>query len=157
MKIAIASDSHDNIYAIEEMCIRCKEEGIHTIIHAGDIISPFSLRRFVSTFSQFYAVFGNNDGEIIELLRVSDNRIRRPPYSFTLDNRKFFLTHSIEGFSIREEDYDVIVYGHTHSVKVDRLGNTMVINPGELCGYLSGERTFVLYDTVLHKAEVIKL
>lgn len=157
MRIAITADSHDNIYAIDMMCKYCEEQGINAIIHAGDIISPFSLKKFLSSFTEFYAVFGNNDGEVIELLKISGERIRRAPTSFRIDDKKFFLTHSIEGFSVKEEDYDVIVYGHTHRVKVERVKKTIVLNPGELCGYLSGNKTFVIYHTENNHVEVVKL
>jgi len=42
--------------------------------------------------------------------------------------------------------YDVVVRGHTHQMEVSD-GKTIVINPGEVCGYLSGEKTVMLLDT----------
>ena len=42
--------------------------------------------------------------------------------------------------------YDVVIRGHTHQMKVIE-GKTMIINPGETCGYLSGEKTVILLDT----------
>jgi putative phosphoesterase len=31
---------------------------------------------------------------------------------------------------IKEDDFDVLVVGHTHQVFAEKLGNTLVINPG---------------------------
>jgi hypothetical protein len=42
--------------------------------------------------------------------------------------------------------YDLVIRGHTHQMGVSE-GKTMVINPGETCGYLSGEKTVILLDT----------
>jgi hypothetical protein len=42
--------------------------------------------------------------------------------------------------------YEVLVRGHTHKVEIID-GETLVINPGETCGYLSGNETVVLMDS----------
>ena len=53
--------------------------------------------------------------------------------------------------------FDVIVHGHTHRAGVHRKGNTLVVNPGEACGYLSGRSTIALFDTDNQKANIIEL
>jgi len=37
------------------------------------------------------------------------------------------------------------------------MGKTLVINPGEVCGYLTGKPTIALLDTVKHEAKIISL
>jgi putative phosphoesterase len=53
-------------------------------------------------------------------------------------------------------NYDLIIRGHTHKTDVIE-GKTMVINPGETCGYLSGEKTVILLDTADLSWELVKL
>ncbi|MEM2218261.1 MAG: metallophosphoesterase family protein, partial [Thermofilaceae archaeon] len=54
-------------------------------------------------------------------------------------------------------DYNVIVYGHTHELDVRRMGKVLIINPGEVCGYLSGISTAVIFDPEKFETEVVKL
>jgi len=44
--------------------------------------------------------------------------------------------------------YDVVVYGHTHQAVVERRGGTLVVNPGELCGCLTGRSTYAVVDWI---------
>ena len=52
--------------------------------------------------------------------------------------------------------YDVVIRGHTHKMEILN-GETMIINPGEVCGYVSGEQTVVLLDTDDLSFEVVYL
>jgi predicted phosphodiesterase len=36
-------------------------------------------------------------------------------------------------------------------------GKTLVINPGEVCGYLTGNATMALLDTAKREAKIVKL
>lgn len=58
---------------------------------------------------------------------------------------------------IELETFDVLVYGHTHKAKTYRKGKTLVINPGERCGYPSKKSTIVLLDTRNLNAEIVQL
>jgi len=52
--------------------------------------------------------------------------------------------------------YDLVVTGHTHERKISDSG-TVTVNPGELCGYLSGEMTMALLDTDRMECEFVSL
>jgi hypothetical protein len=58
---------------------------------------------------------------------------------------------------IKSEVFDVVVYGHTHKAEIYRNGKTLVVNPGEVCGYLSGKSTIALLDTTKHEAKLTTL
>jgi len=47
---------------------------------------------------------------------------------------------------IKSGDYGLLVYGHTHEIDI-RVGETLVVNPGEACGWLTGKSTVVLLDS----------
>jgi len=55
------------------------------------------------------------------------------------------------------ESHDVLVSGHTHVAKTYRKGRTLVINPGEACGYLSGKPTISILDTKTLNVKTIQL
>ena len=57
----------------------------------------------------------------------------------------------------RSQDFDLIVYGHTHRAEVRREGRTTVINPGEGSGWTSGQATAAWFDSVTREAEIFPL
>ena len=63
MKIAIISDTHDNHAAVTWILDYLKKNNIATIFHGGDLVQPGVAQRFADQASNFYFVFGNNDGE----------------------------------------------------------------------------------------------
>ena len=74
------------------------------------------------------------------------------------DGLKIALLHGHEEELLRSlvssGAYDVAVHGHTHEAKAERSGDTLVINPGEVCGYLTGKCTIALLDTVTREARI---
>jgi putative phosphoesterase len=55
------------------------------------------------------------------------------------------------------ESYDVLISGHTHVPKTYRKGNTLIINPGEVCGLLTGKPTMSLLDTTTLEVKTLTL
>jgi hypothetical protein len=78
-----------------------------------------------------------------------------------VDNLKIALLHGTEEELLRalidSESFDVIVHGHMHKTEVYRKGKTLIVNPGEVCGYLTGKSTIVLLDAVKREARLIEL
>jgi len=63
------------------------------------------------------------------------------------------LLHSLVG----SKAYDLVAHGHTHRQNVQRKGKTLVINPGEVCGYLSGESTLAIVNLNTRNVEILYL
>jgi len=109
-------------------------------------------------------VFGNNDGDKILLKKKfaelgADIRGR---FAFVLvDGLRIALLHGDDTELMRSllelESHDVIVCGHTHAPKTYRKGRTLVINPGEACGYLNGKPTISILDTETLDVKTIQL
>jgi putative phosphoesterase len=53
--------------------------------------------------------------------------------------------------------FNAIVHGHSHNRGVEQKGKTLVVNPGELCGYLTTKATLALLDTGKNTAEIVEL
>ena len=49
--------------------------------------------------------------------------------------------------------YDLVCYGHDHEAHVERVGNTLLVNPGEVMGRLGPSR-YAVYDTETGEAEL---
>jgi len=58
---------------------------------------------------------------------------------------------------INVESHDVIVHGHFHEAKTYRKGETLVINPGEVCSYLTGKPTIATLNTQTLEVQIILL
>jgi putative phosphoesterase len=58
---------------------------------------------------------------------------------------------------IDSESFDVVVHGHTHKADVYRKGKTLVVNPGEVCGYLTNKSTIALLDTDKCEVKLVEL
>ncbi len=157
MKIAVVSDSHDNLEKIQKFAEAVNAEGIDLVIHCGDFISPFSIKLLISKLRcDFLGVFGNNDGEIAGLISASGGLIEKPPALKTIDNKKFAIMHEplfVESLA-KSGDFDSVLYGHTHEIDIRTVNNCQIINPGELCGYLTGKSTFAILDTLQNTVEV---
>jgi putative phosphoesterase len=78
-----------------------------------------------------------------------------------VDGLKIALLHGTEAELLQSlidsEGFDVVVHGHDHKAEVYRKGKTLVVNPGELCGYLSGKSTVALLDTKKQEARIVQL
>ncbi|HLD30045.1 MAG TPA: metallophosphoesterase family protein, partial [bacterium] len=57
----------------------------------------------------------------------------------------------------KSQNYDLIIYGHTHKIDTRKEGKTLVINPGELGGWLTGRKTFVILDLASMKYRLAEL
>ena len=165
MLIGLMADTHDNLPMVDKAIKKLNEERVELVLHAGDYIAPFVIPKFKELKAKLIGVFGNNDGDR-ELLkkRFSEHEgleIRGNFAEIKVDGLKVALLHGTEEellkALIESETFDIIVHGHTHKAEIYRKGKTLVVNPGEVCGYLSGKPTISLYDTAKHVAKLITL
>ncbi len=156
MKIGIIADSHDHREYIIKSVECFNDENVEMVIHAGDIVSPFTEKEFKKLKSKMKAVFGNNDGERFGLKKFFD--INLPPIELTLDNKKIIVMHEPHNIEALKESnhYDVIIYGHSHDSFIEKE-KTTVINPGETCCWLTGKATVVILDTESMETRLIEL
>ena len=150
MKIGIISDSHDHhqnsLMAVEIF----NEKKVAYILHAGDIISPFTAKAFAKvTAAKFIAVFGNNDGEKLLLtseIKKFGGEIYDDPYRGEIGGRRIFMTHkpSVLDEAAESGKYDLVIYGHTHKQDIRKVGASLVINPGELTDWVTGRSDLVI-------------
>ena len=53
--------------------------------------------------------------------------------------------------------FDIILSGHTHSMVNKKHNDVLIVNPGELCGYLTEKPTFAIVNTETLEAEIIAI
>jgi putative phosphoesterase len=163
--IGLISDTHDNLPMIDKAVKLLNQENVELVLHAGDYVAPFVIPRFKELKAKLIGVFGNNDGGR-ELLKgkFSENKRLEMHGSFAqviVDDLKIALLHGDEeellNALIDTQGFDVVVHGHIHKAEVHRKGKTLVVNPGEVCGYLTGTSTIALLNTETLEARIVEL
>ena len=159
MLIGIMSDSHDDMAMIRQATDFFNNKNVEHVIHAGDMISPFTFEVLRDLKSPFIGIFGNNDGDRLLLKEKSRDTIQVQPRMFELGGRKFAIVHepsSVEALA-QSGMFDVVIYGHTHLPVLEHVGDTMVLNPGKTARLHKGTATVALLDTKTMHAEHIQL
>ncbi|NTV00171.1 MAG: metallophosphoesterase [Methanoregulaceae archaeon] len=166
MMIGLLGDTHDNLTRIGQAVVLLNNEAAGGMfLHTGDFIAPFVIPALARLEGKVIGVYGNNDGDH-ELLQVrcaeTENvRIEGNFYEFTVDGTRIALLHGHERALlpdlIESELFDLVVHGHSHWAGISRKGRTLVINPGEVCGYLTGKPSCACYDTEADEARIIPL
>lgn len=155
--IGLMSDSHDHLPAIRRAVDLFNRVGCSLVIHAGDVVAPFAARELRNLRCPVKAVFGNCDGEKEGLTTVFQEfgQIAAGPLLFSHDHLRFYVSH----YPLEQPpaEVDVVVFGHTHRAQVNRDGNLVVVNPGEVCGWVKGVSTVAILDPASLVVDIIPL
>ncbi len=162
MKIAVLSDSHDNIWKLRAAMPHLQSAG--AVIHCGDLCSPFMLRAVGEGLAQtpFHLVWGNNDGDRLLLARIAAGlpqvTLHGDLAQVELGGLRVAVNHYPEiGRALALSGlYDLVCCGHNHEAQQERLGNCLLLNPGELMG-LKGRSTLALFDTDSRGVEFVEV
>ena len=169
--VGIMSDTHDCLPLVDKAVKKLQDKKVDLVLHAGDYTSPFVIPHFKPFKGRFIGVFGNNDGDHEFLKRRFAEfglDIRGYFAEIKIDNVRIALLHGGEpggppGPSelltsiIESECYDVVVFGHVHDAKVYRKGKSLIVNPGEVCGYLTEKPSIAVLNTKTLDAKIIPL
>ena len=165
MLIGVIADTHDNLPMVEKAVKKLNDAKVTLVLHAGDYIAPFVIPKFKALNAKLIGVFGNNDGDH-ELLKkrfseCENCEVRGRFAEINADGFKIALLHGDETELLEAlvncGGFDAVVHGHSHAIGASKKGKTLVVNPGEVCGYLTGKSTIALLDTVKREARIVEL
>jgi putative phosphoesterase len=176
MKIGIISDTHDDIHNVQNAIEIFIEEKVDWIIHAGDFIFPGVIDEFKKLknelpFSIMIGVLGNNDGEKLGLLKKFtelDGKLEDEFEDIVIDGLRFGICHGtsekLREAAIKSGIYDVFIHGHTHKRREDKIGQTLVLNPGtahkkvkSVSGLFEEEGGIIIFNTQTKECKYIPL
>ncbi len=164
MIVGIMADTHDRLPLVDKAVKVLNEQNVELVLHAGDYIAPFVIPRFKPLKAKFIGVFGNNDGEkngLKKKFKEINAEIHGNFAEVAVDGLKIALLHGSEEELLQSlinvESHDVIIHGHTHEAKTYRKGRTLIINPGEVCGYLTEKSTIALLNSQTKEVKIIEL
>ena len=165
MLIGIMSDTHDNVPRTKDAVARLNRDNVDLVLHAGDINSPFIIAVLKDLESEMIGVFGNNDGDRQQLMKKCTEyghlSFRGTFTRFTSGNLSVGLIHGSDrellDTLIAGGSLDLLVYGHSHQADIHTHGTMLAVNPGEVCGYLTGNSTVAIVDTANRQATIVPL
>ena len=161
-KIGLLADTHDRLPVIAELVRRLQSGGAGLILHAGDYCAPFALAPILEANVPMAGVFGRNDGDR-EGLRAAVARgmgteLYESPHSMEVGGTHILLVHDLGEVNARSiEGHAVIVTGCSHAKDVRARGDSLIVNPGEACGWLHGLPTAALLDLETKEVEFVEL
>ena len=169
MKIALLSDIHDNVWNLEKALSNPTLQSAEALIFCGDLCAPFVVHQLGQGFSNpVHMVLGNNDGDVAAIIGNAAN------YAHVLLHGEYFRgelggrTIAMNHYPEKARDlaelgiYDIVCYGHNHTLAQEKIGPTLLLNPGPIMGYHGGRRedvpaTFMIFDTNTLHIEVVSL
>ena len=162
MRIGLMADTHDRVPAIVEIVREMQAAGVGMILHAGDYCSPFSLKAFEDAHISLAGVFGKNDGDREGLVSRAQSafgiELFESPHSFEMGGRRILLVHDIADVQTRSvSGHDIVIHGLTHQQELKERGETLIINPGEACGWLYGTPSAAILDLDSREVQFMSL
>jgi putative phosphoesterase len=159
MIIGILSDTHDDMAAIKKAVEMFNAENVSRVVHAGDIVSPFTFDAFRKLQCGIYGVFGNNDGDRLLIRQKSEGTFSPQPLILTLHGRRIVVVHEPDLVDALADSghFDLVVYGHTHRSHLRKVKDTLVINPGKTARLHKGGSTIAILDTESMEARIVSL
>jgi len=163
MKIAIISDTHDNLGNLEKALKYINEQKAEVLIHAGDLEHVETLDFLCKKFhGKIYCVEGNAEIDADESRRLA--QIYPELNSFdelaelNLGGLSIAITHRPKDAKklAATGKYDLVIHGHDHKPWQSFVGKCEILNPGNIAdiGYPA---TLAIYDTETRKASLVQL
>lgn len=147
IKITVISDTHGNLTAIDKMAQIILESDY--VFHLGDHFDDMKNYAHVLK-DKLYRVHGNCDWGNQKDVIVN------------IEGHKIFATHGDQYSAkqgvdkliqkAKQEDCDVVFYGHTHVAEIKNQDGVLLINPGTLQKY-SANKTFAF--VIISKEKII--
>jgi len=160
MKIAIISDTHDNIPNVEKFLAWAESNRIESIIHCGDIAAPAMVKElFGPSGLEFHCVYGNvADRESMPQMceRFSNCHLHGDEGEVESDGIRIAFCHfpDIAKELAMTGKYHLVFFGHSHKPGMETLPNgCQLINPGTLGGIFN-KATFAVFDTASKNLEL---
>lgn len=162
MKVAIISDTHDNIPNTKKVLDYCQENNIEKIIHCGDL-AELETFNFIKNnfFGDFFWTFGNMDidHQNIKTIKHKNNtKIFENFGQSKIEDKQVAFVHFPEKAEelCKSEKYDFVFYGHTHKPWTEKIGKCTMLNPGNVANSIYPP-TFAIWNTDDDKFDLIRI
>lgn len=162
-EVGVLSDIHDNLTKLERALAIFRERSIGTLFFLGDFCSPIPSRVLGGYPGTVHCVFGNGDGDRFAVQAAASTGksalvLHGEWAEVEVGGRRAALTHYpfYARALARTGDYDAVFHGHTHQPTEERIGNTLLVNPGEVMGW-QGAPSVAVWDTETNTVTFVDL
>ncbi len=146
MKIGLISDTHGSVKGFQE-ALDGPFRDVEMILHAGDVLyhgprNPFAdgyntaalAEKINSLHVPLMIARGNCDADVDQFVLTAP--LQSPYALLYIDGKRILVLH---GENKKEEDFEnlvrrfdlaVLVHGHSHTPRIKKVGNSLIINPG---------------------------
>ncbi|WP_353505368.1 metallophosphoesterase [Clostridium sp. Marseille-Q2269] len=132
MKIGVISDTHMSKHTnkIEKLMDKCFKD-VDLIIHLGDFTSPKVLAK-IRKNKKIIGVWGNNDGSMLRKELKEKEIVTLNGYKIGLFHGHGTEKNTLERvYNIfKDDNVDIILFGHSHQPIIKTKNKTLIINPG---------------------------
>jgi putative phosphoesterase len=168
MKILLLSDIHDNVWALQVILQSQQAVEADVLICCGDLCSPFIIDLLAVFKKPVHTVLGNNDCDVAamtgKLPKYLNVKIHGEYYRDELDNKTIAVNHYPDKAQklLQLQAYDVVCYGHDHSIFAKNEDKTLLLNPGAVMGFNAMQlkdidSSFMIYNTRTNAVDSYRL
>lgn len=162
MNIAVLSDTHDNIWKLDEALQGMQDAD--AVLHCGDLCAPFVMMRLGEGLEEtpIHIVWGNNDGDQHLLTEIAAEYPHVHLHGLTarleFDGWNIAVNHYPDlGRDLALSGrYDMVCYGHDHIAHEEHLKDCLLLNPGEVMG-MKGDSSMAFVDTETGTVDFVDL
>lgn len=149
MRLGVVSDTHGHVGSTTAAVKLLEQHDVVAVLHCGDLGSPAVVPLFGRWPTHF--VFGNVDhdeGALAQAIEECGQTCHARFGSLELAGKQIAFLHSDDRDlfeeTIRNGEWDLVCYGHTHVAEQHQVGRTLVLNPGAL--FRASPRTIAIVD-----------
>ena len=160
MRIGVVSDTHNNLKSVTKIVSIFNEQEVEKVVHTGDITQSKTIEAFSEMKMPMYGVYGNNDLELESLTKSISTlgyHFVQPPFIDIWCNKKVIVVH--DPLQLDEYDlnhYDIAIHGHTHRYRMEIIDSTLIFNPGECAGHMTGHNAIGIINLQSMKTKIVK-
>jgi uncharacterized protein len=155
MKVLIVSDVHNQWDKLARAIEIGHEHQCETLLFAGDAHEPHIYAELCAFKGAIHVVWGNNDVPhfVFQAALLLHPRVTNHGdlMTETIGGLRIFMTHypAVVTTQIQKDmnAHDVLIHGHDHKQRAERVASALVINPGECCGTRYGIPSCAVLDT----------
>ncbi|HEX9106267.1 MAG TPA: metallophosphoesterase family protein [Longimicrobiales bacterium] len=125
VRLGLISDTH----GLLRPSVFDRLQGVLRILHAGDVGREDILRE-LEVIAPVTAVYGNTDGWELRRRLPQVAQVEEAGRRITVVHGDVPGSPTPARLAAAHGQADIIVYGHTHQARVERVGRTLVVNPG---------------------------
>jgi hypothetical protein len=158
MRIGVVSDTHNVLPNVRRIVELFNASRVEHVIHTGDVTQARTVHALGALEMPLTGVYGNNDerDELAVAAAEHGFSFHDGALSLTLAERRIVVVHDPRDLApAYEDEHDLALHGHHHSLVVKRREGRLRFNPGECAGLMAGYNTVGVVDLVKLEVQLL--